>query len=106
MEHGIVIELSFLGHAESAKSLTKTASPKASVNRSQPWPPLRQLRARVNRAAIAPTIPSMEHYGMHAHFTDAEAIVLFGGGIASSRVSFTVAPLTSTPAAQRKSRDD
>ena len=38
-------------------------------------------RARVGRAAIAPTMPSLEHYGMHAHFADAGAIVMFGGGI-------------------------
>jgi hypothetical protein len=39
------------------------------------------LRARVGRAAIASTMPSIEHYGMHAHFADAGSIVLFGGGI-------------------------
>lgn len=40
-----------------------------------------EQRARVGRAAIAPTMPSAEHYGMHAHFADAGSIVLFGGGI-------------------------
>jgi hypothetical protein len=39
------------------------------------------LRGRVGRAAIAPTMPSLEHYGMHAHFADAGSIVMFGGGI-------------------------
>jgi arylsulfatase A-like enzyme len=38
-------------------------------------------RARVGRAAIAPSMPSIEHYGMHAHFADAGSILLFGGGI-------------------------
>ena len=38
-------------------------------------------RARVGRAAIAPTMETPQHYGMHAHFADAGSVVLFGGGI-------------------------
>lgn len=38
-------------------------------------------RARVGQAAIVPTMQTLEHYGMHAHFADAGSVVLFGGGI-------------------------
>jgi uncharacterized protein (DUF1501 family) len=38
-------------------------------------------RARVGRAAIAPTMPNEQHYGMHAHFAEAGSIVMWGGGI-------------------------
>lgn len=33
------------------------------------------------RAAIAPTMPTVQHYGMHGHFADAGSILLWGGGI-------------------------
>jgi hypothetical protein len=38
-------------------------------------------RARVGKAAIAPTMRDKRHYGMHAHFADAGSILLWGGGV-------------------------
>ena len=38
-------------------------------------------RARVGKAAIAPTMEDQRHYGMHAHFADAGSILMWGGGI-------------------------
>jgi hypothetical protein len=38
-------------------------------------------RARVGKAAIAPTMPDERHYGMHAHFADAGSLLLWGGGV-------------------------
>jgi len=36
---------------------------------------------KAGRAAIAPTMPTEKHYGMHGHFADAGSILMWGGGI-------------------------
>jgi hypothetical protein len=33
-----------------------------------------------NQVEVPPTITEMKHYGMHRHFTDAGAVLMFGGG--------------------------
>jgi hypothetical protein len=40
-----------------------------------------EKRGRVGKAAIAPAMNTVDHYGMHAHFAEAGSVLMIGGGM-------------------------